>query len=405
MTSRSRIRIGRTLPPAASPIPFKDVLRAFPPSLQNEVCEALVVREIKQEFGQHFCLLVSSGKAALVLILRALRKLHPAQDEVLIPAFTCYSVPSAIKKAGLKIRLCDTGAGLLDYDKEQLAKIIEKNKQDNRILCVLVTHLFGCPADFDGIKAIVGDKIPLVEDAAQAMGEETDNKKLGTLGDVGFFSLGRGKALSTMGGGIIITDRDDLGNELSCLSKKLERPTASDNIQLAIMAVFTILMQYPAMFWLPKALPFLKLGETIYDEEFPMGMMSSVQISLMHNWRERLQRHQKARRRDIDFWQEALPQTISPCCSKIKKVSLVRLPVLASTAKDRDRLCLKSDENGCGIMPAYPTAIHQISQISREFAGQDFPNAKHLAECLMTLPVHEYVQKSDRMKILDILKQ
>ncbi len=404
MNSRIGIRIGRTQPPAASPIPFKDMLRALPPSFQKNGCEAQVVRELKQEYDQHFCLLVSSGKAALVLILQALRRLHPTKDEVLIPAFTCYSVPAAIKKAGLKIRLCDTGAGSLDYDKEQLSKIIEKNRPDSRILCVLVTHLFGCPADFDGIKAIVGDKIPIVEDAAQAMGEEMDNKKLGTLGDVGFFSLGRGKALTTMGGGIIITNKDDLGNEIIRLSKNLERPTAYDNIKSAVMAIITVLMQYPAMFWLPKGLPFLKLGQTIYDEEFPVGKMSSVQIRLMHNWQERLQRHQKARRKNIEFWQEALPLTISSLCVKPKKVSLVRFPVLALTAKDRDRLCLKSDENGCGIMPAYPTGIHQIAQISGEFVGQDFPNAQHLADCLMTLPVHEYVQNSDRMKILGILK-
>ena len=64
-------------------------------------------REIARYFNAEHCYLVSSGKAALYLILMALKTLHPERQEVIMPAFCCYSVPSAIKRAGLKIRLCD----------------------------------------------------------------------------------------------------------------------------------------------------------------------------------------------------------------------------------------------------------------------------------------------------------
>jgi dTDP-4-amino-4,6-dideoxygalactose transaminase len=133
--------------------------------------------------------------------------------------------------------------------------------------------------------------------------------------------------------------------------------------------------------------------------------MSSFQTSLTHNWRKRLQRHQKARRENINFWQAVSLRNSFVMCKESKPVNLVRLPVLVSSAEDRDRFCRTSNEKGFGVMPAYPTPIHQVPQISEEFAGQDFPNAKILAECLMTLPVHDYVQKSDRIKILDLLKQ
>jgi dTDP-4-amino-4,6-dideoxygalactose transaminase len=312
-------------------------------------------------------------------------------------------VPAAVRKAGLKVRLCDTGNESLDYDKAHLSEIIKINQQDNKILCVLVTHLFGCPADFDGIKAIVGNTIPLVEDAAQAMGEEKDSKKLGTQGDVGFFSLGRGKALSTMDGGLVITNQDDIGSELIRLSKKLERFTISDKIKLAVKTIFTTLMQHPIVFWLPKSMPFLRLGETIYEEDFPMCSMSSFQISLTHNWIKRLQKHQKARKENINFWQAVSLKNSFIMCKESNSINLVRLPVLVSSAEDRDKFCLASKEKGCGIMPTYPTAIHDIPQISGEFAGQLFPNAQYLAEHLLTLPVHEYVRDSDRTKILDIL--
>ena len=398
------IRTGRTLPPAAAPIPLKDILRALPSCFSENTVDFQFEDEIKQKFGQHYCMLVSSGKAALVLILKALQKLHPERDEVLVSAFTCYSVPAAIKKAGLKIKLCDTGEGSLDFDKRQFEEIIEADKKNNKIICVLVTHLFGCPADFYGIKKIVGSRIPIVEDAAQAMGEKIENEKLGTLGDVGFFSLGRGKALSTMEGGAIVTNRDDLGGILSDLLRKLEAPSVSDKLKLAVKTIFTAVLQHPVLFWLPKGLPFLRLGETLYEEDFSVLKMSSFQKSLVRNWQQRLQGHQNARRKNINFWQENLPEIITLICARQKKISLIRLPLLAYSAEERDRVCLKSEAAGCGIMSTYPAPINEISQISEEFAGQYFPNAQQMAKCLMTIPVHEYVSERDRMRILQLIK-
>lgn len=393
------IRIGRTQPPAAAPIPLLEVLKALPSCFQDDVDSFDFEEEIKKEFDQRYCLLLSSGKAALVLILKALCRLYPERDEVLIPAFTCYSVPAAIKKAGLQIRLCDMGERSLDFDKVKLANIIEEDKKKNKILCVLVTHLFGCPADFDTIKEIVGDKIPIVEDAAQAMGEERNFAKLGTKGDAGFFSMGRGKALSTMEGGAIVTSRQDLGDILNELARDLEILTVSDKLKLAVKTILITLLQLPFLFWLPKMLPFLRLGETIYEDDFTIRKMSSFQKHLACNWQVRLKLHQKVRKKNGTFWQENLPKTFSLICAGKKQKGLIRLPILAQSTKERDLFCLRSEESGLGVMPSYPTPINEIPNIAREFAGQHFPNAKILADCLMTLPVHEYIGDGDQIRI------
>ena len=397
------IRIGRTLPPAAAPIPLSNVLRALPECFRHDGDVSRFEGEIIQEFRQRYCVLVSSGKAALVLILKALQNLYPERDEVVVSAFTCFSVPAAIKKAGLKIKLCDTGAGSLDPDKKQLREIIESDKKDNKILCVLVTHLFGCPADYSGIKQIVGTQIPIVEDAAQAMGQEIDGKRLGTLGDVGFFSLGRGKALSTIEGGVILSSREDLGNELIRLSSNIESFTVFDKIKFGVKSICTTLFQQPFIFCLPKALPFLILGETLYEEDFSICKMSSLQMRLARNWRERLQRHQDFRRKNIRFWQETIPQKFSLVCPRTKEIAMIRFPLMAPSKKERDMICLKSEENGCGVMPTYPSTINEIPQLASEIVGQHYPNAKKLADCLFTLPAHEYVRESDRLKILNLL--
>jgi len=397
------IRIGRTLPPAAAPIPIIDILQAFPSCFSNETEDFCFEEEIKQEFGQHYCLLVSSGKAALVMILKALRKLYPGRDEVIIPAFTCYSVPAAIKKAGFKIKLCDTGDNSLDLDKRQLKRIIEKDREKNKILCVLVTHLLGCPADVNEIRKIVGDIIPVVEDAAQAMGEEVVQKKIGTLADVGFFSFGRGKALSTIEGGGIVTNRKDLGDELLRETELIGTLGVFDNLKIALKAILVTFLQKPSLFWIPKALPFLKLGETIYDENFSIVKMSSFQKRLSSCWQKRLQRHQEVRKKNGLFWRKSIPDNLVQICSEKKLISLIRFPVLATCISEREELCLQSEKNGYGIMPTYPTSIDAIPQISEDFKGQSYPNAKRLADCLLTLPVHEYVNESDRLKINKLL--
>ncbi|RWX46995.1 DegT/DnrJ/EryC1/StrS aminotransferase family protein, partial [Candidatus Electrothrix marina] len=215
---------------------------------------------------------------------------------------------------------------------------------------------------------------------------------------------GRGKALSAMEGGVIVTDRNDLGGILSDLLKKIEVPSVLDRLKLAVKTILTTVLQHPVLFCLPKALPFLKLGETLYEEDFSIRQMSSFQKSLVGNWQKRLKGHQKTRKKNIIFWRENFPQIITQICAGQKKASLIRLPLLARSAEERDKVCLKSEAVGCGIMPTYPAPINEISQISEEFAGQYFPNAQQMAKCLMTIPVHEYVSERDRRRILKLIK-
>jgi dTDP-4-amino-4,6-dideoxygalactose transaminase len=396
------MRIGRTLPPAASPIPIIDIIRALPASLRPNSCSHRFEREIQQEFTRKHCWFLSSGKAALTLILLALKEIYPDRDQVILPAFTCYSVPAAVKRAGLQIKLCDLAVSSFNFDKEKLRKIISEDKKNKRILCVIPTHLFGCPEDVTGVRAIIGPEIPIVEDAAQAMGETLNTDKLGTLGDIGFFSLGRGKALSTMEGGIIVTDRDDLAESIKSLSSSLSGNNVSNILKSVLKTVLTTIFQNPSMFWLPKALPLLKLGETLYEPDFPMRQMSAFHLELARNWQTRLQRHQRARQRNIIYWQNTLPDKFSQVCRKTD-TSMIRLPVLCKNMEQRDSILKQSEEQGLGLMLAYPTSINKIDELADEFLDQECPAAEGICNRLLTIPVHEYVSAKDNEQICSLL--
>ncbi len=398
------MRIGRTLPPAASPIPLLDIIRALPACLHPNVLDDQFKQEIRQEFNCRHCFFLSSGKAALTVILLALKEIYPGRDQVVLPAFTCYSVPAAVKRAGLQIKLCDLAPASLDIDKEKLKNIIINDKNNKKILCVLPTHLFGCPSDVAGIRTIVGSEMPIIEDAAQAMGETLHNCKLGTLGDIGFFSLGRGKALSTMEGGIIITDRDDLANSLSPLIDPLTGYSVPDILKVSLKTILTTSLQYPSLFWLPKALPFLRLGETLYEPDFSLRRLSSFHIKLARNWQKRLEHHRRARKKNIAYWRKTLPKGFTLVCCEAAS-SLIRLPVLAANREQRDSILRQSEQHGLGIMPAYPTLINRIPELAKEFSGQEHPQAEDICRRLLTLPVNEYIQSQDNERIFSLFGQ
>jgi dTDP-4-amino-4,6-dideoxygalactose transaminase len=398
-------RVARTLPPAAAPIPLKTILSALPNVVFNaEPSGEAFENEIKEYFGSRYCFLLSSGKAALVLILAALKELYPDRDEVLIPAFTCYSVPAAIKKAGLRIKLCDLAPASLDFDHDQLRAVITTNRKRKKLLCVLATHLFGCAADISGIQKIVGPDIPVVEDAAQAMGAEFEGRKLGTSADVGFFSLGRGKALSTGEGGIIITSQKDLAGKIAVLLEKLPFYNRTELLLLLVTTLLTNILQKPFLFWLPKSIPYLKLGKTYFDQDFTLKKFSSLQRKLACQWQVRLSLHRQTRNINGQFWTEYLRDRFQFLCRENLFCNLIRMPLLAPSPESRKRIIEVSERKGLGIMPGYPTTINKIPEIAGDFAGCQFPRAHDLCERLFTIPVHELLNDQDNERILSFLR-
>ena len=245
------MKAGRTIPPAAAPVSTRDLFRGIS-GLFGDGYLGKFENEIRGYFGSEFVFLASSGKASLVLILKGLSSLRP-RKKVLIPAYTCYSVPSAIVKSGLEIALCDVDPDTLDFDYPQLERLA-----DDQTLCIVSTHLFGIPSDVERTRRICEEKgIFLVEDAAQAMGVEHAGRKLGTLGDVGFFSLGRGKNISCGSGGIILTSSADIAESIRKFHRELKREPARECSRSVAEAFFmkVFLNPYPVLDPLRIALP------------------------------------------------------------------------------------------------------------------------------------------------------
>lgn len=430
------MRIGRTLPPAATPIAFGEIVSGICGIFRGQRELDRFELELKEHYGVEHCFFVSSGKAALTLILLALHELSPDRDEVVIPAFTCYSVPSSVVRAGLRIRLCDLHPGGLDFDFAQLSAMLfeeslrqadaravggaSESRIDSddaadssgnsiqRVLAIVPTHLFGYPADVTRLRELIRDPgVTIVEDAAQAMGENLEGRKIGTLGDVGFFSLARGKAFSVVEGGVILTNRSDLAEALNRLVGHLPRYGLLPLLILVFKAVALMMLIHPRLFWVPNSLPFLKLGETHFETNFPIVQMSSFQAGLARHWQGKLEKLRDARKKNANRWIAILEARGDHGSSFLRQGSLglLRFPLRVSDQKKRETLLKESARAGLGIMPVYPTSIDAIPELSGQIEGGEFPVAESCARELVTLPTHGYVVENDMAELSGLISR
>jgi perosamine synthetase len=421
------MRIGRTIPPAAAPIYFRDIMSGVRALSKGEKEIERFEKDLRHLFGVKYCFTVSSGKTALYIILKALKELHPGRDEVLIPAYTCYSVPSAIMRAGLKVKVCDIDPITLDFDFDKLSQILSLGNEEadfpeilksqasveldqacdqRRLLAAIGIHLFGLPADIGKLRDLVLDpEATVVEDAAQAMGAKGPNGFRGIEGDVGIFSLGRGKALTTGEGGVILTNRDDLGNAIGNEIAQLPAYRLARLVWLVAKSIVISLFSRPGLFWLPKAMTFLHLGETIYDPDFPMLKLSSFQAGMAHRWQIRLAAFRRAREANALWWSKVIRQLglRSIGLNHTQWGDIIRFPVLIDDEDKRERIIEQSERHGLGVMPVYPDAITNIPELATALSSYKAQKAKEIARSLITLPTHPFLGSYDRMRIYLLL--
>lgn len=181
--------IPRSLSPSGVSINLGDLCAAIGGIFANNRHLEQFREEVCRYFDVKHAFFASSGRASLAQLFKAMAKLRPGKDQVLLPAYTSFSVPSAVVKAGLKVALYDVDPETLSPDINSL-----KNVVSSSTLCVVVCHLYGYPCDMDAVRgALKGSEIFLVDDAAQAMGARYKGAWVGTLGDAGLFSFSRGK--------------------------------------------------------------------------------------------------------------------------------------------------------------------------------------------------------------------
>ena len=174
--------------------------------------------------GVSYCLGVANGTDAIILALRACG--IKDGDEVITTPYTAYATISAIISAGavpIFVDVCEDSY-LIDIEKVLLA-IGPKTK------AIVAVHLFGNIVDIERLRLLAGENIYIIEDAAQAHGSSMNNRKAGSIGDIGCFSFYPTKNLGGYGdGGAIITNNNDLYNKIK--SMRMYGMRDKDHVQI-----------------------------------------------------------------------------------------------------------------------------------------------------------------------------
>lgn len=208
-TAVTMIKLAKPYIPEASFDNIRTVLES------GNLVQGKFVSEFEQQIGEYLdiphVMMVSNGTAALHLALLAIG-IKPG-DEVIVPAFTYPATANVVEIIGAKPVLVDISLSDFCIDTEQLEKALT-----DRTRAIIPVHEFGLPADMDPILAVAQrHKLFVIEDAACALGAEYGNRKAGTLGDIGCFSLHPRKAITTGEGGIVVTRNSELAGKIEQL--------------------------------------------------------------------------------------------------------------------------------------------------------------------------------------------
>ncbi len=160
--------------------------------------------------GSRYAIMVNSGSSANLLMVAALfytkENSLKSGDEVIVPAVSWSTTYYPLHQYGLKLRFVDIDLQTLNYDPDQLAVAIS-----DRTRLIMVVNLLGNPNDFACINQIIaGRAIRLIEDNCESMGAEFEGRKAGTFGVMGSFSSFFSHHISTMEGGLVVTDDEEL---------------------------------------------------------------------------------------------------------------------------------------------------------------------------------------------------
>lgn len=364
----AKLTTKRTLIPLVHLQREYEALRPEMEQAMREVCAkgdfilGNAVSEFERQFatylGVRHVIGVASGTDALHLILKAF-EIGPG-DEVLIPANTFIATAFAVSHTGAVPVLVDCGERTATMDVTKLEAAITR-----RTKAIIPVHLYGQPADMDGVLQIARKHgLKVIEDAAQAHGAEYQNRKCGTLADAGAFSFYPSKNLGAYGdAGAVVTNDSGLAQEIQLLRnwgstekyihKRIGFNSRLDTLQAAIL---NVKLQH--------------LDEWI-----------KCRNHLAHLYREQL----------------------ADLCDRIDFIDRARyttkhayhLFVIRIKSGNRDHVLVKLRENGIDAGIHYPILIHHQMPYKEMFSGRRFPVSESLSKEVLSLPLSPFISEKE----------
>ncbi|HAM34758.1 MAG TPA: transcriptional regulator [Elusimicrobia bacterium] len=318
------------------------------------------VRQFETEFaaalGSRHAVGVSNGTDALRIALEAVG-VGP-QDEVLVPSFTFIATATAVSALGAKPVFVD-----IDPDTMTMAAADAAQAVTPRAKAILPVHLFGQPADMDGLLALAREKgLKVVEDCAQAHLTSYKGRTVGAIADAGAFSFYPSKNLGAVGDAGAVTAQDDALAESCRQLRNCGRVTGGPAYRHA------------------------RVGQNCRLDELQAAVL---RVKLKH----------------LTKWTEGRRQAAARYIEGLAGLPL-RLPDLGQGGSRhsfhlfvircdrRDELARHLTERGIGNAVYYPIPIHQ-QPAYQGLAARGLPRTEEAARTALALPMYPELEPSE----------
>jgi dTDP-4-amino-4,6-dideoxygalactose transaminase len=394
----------RELPPTAGlPLTWQDLLHGHNrgTSFEAGLAQLLGAQDVQVE---------CSGTACLFIALETLKR-QSSRRTVIIPGYTCPLVPMAIKKAGLRIKVCDTQPDCFDFDLNALRELCDKD-----ILCMVPTHLGGLVADLAPVMEIAQEVGAwLIEDAAHALGAQWHGRPVGTVCDLGFYSFAAGKGLTLYEGGALVTGNPDLRQELSATSRQLVPFRIEWEMLRAVQLLGYGLFYNPTglaftyganmRHWLKRGDPVSAAGE--HFDNIPVHKVSrwrkQIGASALTRFKDHLKDNIERGRRRAGKLSEIDGLTVlaeAPSTSGTWPAIMVALPTPQACRQALDQLWTK----GLGVTKLFIHDLLSYRYLKDLLPEVETPNARALAQRSLTISNSSWVSDEDFEQVSRVLE-
>jgi dTDP-4-amino-4,6-dideoxygalactose transaminase len=369
--------------------------------------------ELEEEFKRYldvkYAISFNSGRSSLMAILNSLGL--EKDSEILLQAFTCNAVPNPIIWAGLKPIFVDCDEKTFNIDINDLkSKITPKSR------AVIVQHTFGLPAGMEEVLKICEENnLILIEDCAHSLGAVYKGKKVGTFGKVAFFSFSRDKVISSVYGGMIVTNDDNLSKKIREYQGKISYPSCCWIFQQLLHPVLMNWLILPTYRIFGKYLLVLCqwlhiLSKAVHWKEkrgrkpgyFPKRLPESLAILALNQFKK-LERFNDHRQEIADFYRRGLAGTSFELPPETEQIYL-RFTIKHPRAHE---IIIKAWRENILIGDWYtsPIAPHDTKLDKIGYEMGSCPKVEKLSKETLNLPTHINISKEGAQKIVDFLKR
>lgn len=335
------------------------------------------VKELEEKLakyvGRKYCITCANGTDALTLAMRVLDV--KKGDAVFVPTFTFYSTAEVVSLEGATPIFVDVDERTFNMDAKKLEEAIKQVQAEGKLnlKAIIPVDLFGQTANFPEILEIANKYgLKVVEDAAQGFGGSINGKKACSFGDISTTSFFPAKPLGCYGdGGAVFTDNEELYNLLLSLRVHGKGSFKYENVRVGYNSRLDTIQ---AAILLPKLEAF---------EQYEI----------------------EARNKFAKMYNEKLKDVVkTPFVPENYISSWAQYTLILENEEQRDLLQAKLKEVGIPTMVYYPIPLHkQIVYKGYNFNLDDLKVAEKLSKCVLSLPMHPYMNEEQIEQISDAI--